>query len=597
MMCGYWSSEPGRGCRGNHSVVTSETRRGARERTRPSRGPYTAKKVPSSTKPLWHHRRDDTGGIHDLPLDLNIVLSISSSLHPSLLSAFTQAFPEGNIQSRMAAPRISRHWLEAYGFSTSLPRTEGSLVDLIPSNDDLKVLARRLDNLEIAVTLGRDKDLFNLAYCIFRHTGIEVIPGLSGGTCEPRPVDHETMALVLSAYRILDATSLTPERSLRQPKECLGLANDFTRLMDAEKPGGGDGAMDSGGTSRTTSDERFVALFKKMLRSRNKTSLSHIFDNFYACSVYLMSLCDPASVEDPFTVTRTKEFFRKWYETLPVPSSDIPAPLTVTERQRLKQMASTSSVKGLELCLEVAFMASPILLLQTFDVAKQKWVREAMLRTTFSLGNDKPSTMVGVERALYGSIFDIAFAGATCSHSLSRTVAIIENGLGDPSTTVPGWFQTEPAVTSRDKDEDGGHDSDDDPDLEESDRPKKRLRLTYLESAPSAPSRPTGLDGCTAPSFSDTVASLPQSRTTYGYDFGQPTLLSSEVHTPSTPDNTGASRLSRRPSAPPANLHTVSAFDLSPVPAPVPTNPSYAPLWTLHHTLGAVFHSVFASSP
>ncbi|KAJ3501040.1 hypothetical protein NMY22_g19058 [Coprinellus aureogranulatus] len=517
----------------------------------------------------------------------------------------------------MTAARISRLWLEPYGFSTSLPRTEGCLVDLVPSNNDLKVLAHRLDNLEKAVTLGRDKDLFNLAYCIFKHTGIEVIPGVSGGTFEPRPVDHETMTLVLSAYRTLDvhlfdigALPQAGERVPRSPfvneiqsphvtEDWTRLAKNFARLMDPGENRGVDGPTDCA-TSGATPDERFFALFKKMLKSQNKTSLSHIFDNFYACSVYLMSLCDPASVEDPFTVTSAKRFFRKWYEELPLP--DAPASLTATERERLRRMADANFIKGIELCMEIAFMASPILLLRTFDVAKQK--------LHSSVGNDKPPIMTNVERALYGSIFDIAFAGATCSHSLSKIAVIIENGLGDLSTAIPGWFQTGPAVPSRDKDEDEGHgrNSDDNPDLEESNRPKKRLRLTNLEPTSSAQSYPPGL-GDRASSSNNAMVSFARSRSTYGYDFGQPTLLSTEDCASSTPNNTVTTRLLRNPSALDSSLvPAVSLLGASPASPrtastshqqrPVLARPTYVPLWTFHSTMwcGAVSHPIAASS-
>jgi hypothetical protein len=52
--------------------------------------------------------------------------------------------------------------------------------------------------------------------------------------------------------------------------------------------------------------------------------------------------------------------------------------------------------------------------------------------------------MAEVERALFLSIFDIAFSGGCCSRSLVRAAEVIEHETRDRTSTVPHWFLPPP---------------------------------------------------------------------------------------------------------------------------------------------------------
>lgn len=54
--------------------------------------------------------------------------------------------------------------------------------------------------------------------------------------------------------------------------------------------------------------------------------------------------------------------------------------MTGAEKQQLQTISSPASVKGIELCLETAFIGSPVLLLQKFDMTRKTWIRESILQ-------------------------------------------------------------------------------------------------------------------------------------------------------------------------------------------------------------------------
>lgn len=176
-----------------------------------------------------------------------------------------------------------------------------------------QILAERLDGLERAIPVGRD-GLFQLASCVYKVTGTDIMPGLSQGTYAPRQIDHEGMALVVAAYRVLDAyifttqslppapsTSMLPRNSsfpqIKGPhvvEDWVEVAQSFSTLMR------------SGEAATTELDIRIdsppstghsLALLKKLVQSRRNAAIWRVFSNIYACATFLVCLCEPARVE------------------------------------------------------------------------------------------------------------------------------------------------------------------------------------------------------------------------------------------------------------------------------------------------------------
>ncbi|TEB38829.1 hypothetical protein FA13DRAFT_1785113 [Coprinellus micaceus] len=279
----------------------------------------------------------------------------------------------------MATATISRQWLAGYGFATSLPTSVEPLALLIPSSHPLQALATRLDALERAIPTGRD-GLFQLACCIYKVTGTAVMAGTTSGTSLPRQVDHEAMALLVAAYRVLDAYlhtakshSLAPEEAPRSSHpqsrgphvvdDWVEVAQSFGALM---KSGAGLNVEVDGVSNSSPPTGYSAGLLKKMIRSSRSAAIWRIFSNIYSCATYLVSLSDPASIEEPLTTLNAHKFYHQWCEQ--TSSSDGSLPLTGEERKQLQSISSPASVKGIELCFETAFIGSPILLLQKFDM-------------------------------------------------------------------------------------------------------------------------------------------------------------------------------------------------------------------------------------
>ncbi|KAJ3509258.1 hypothetical protein NMY22_g16352 [Coprinellus aureogranulatus] len=371
-------------------------------------------------------------------------------------------------------------------------------------------------------------------------TGVEVLPGLSSGTRQPRPVDHETMALVLAAYRVLDihllglgVLSEAPKRPRIQPvavsttqsqhvvEDWTVLVRGFALLM---KNSGGDRLTEfstptdgSGAGVAPASIGSFVALVKNAFKSKNNEALSRIHNNLYACSIFLASLCDPASIE----VSATR---RTCYSELTL------RPGAFHRYQRYK----------------VLYPAFPVI---------------ASLKHTASfLGNDKPPDMVSIERVLYNTVFEVS-----CSRSLSRHTTVIEVSLKDLTTASPGWFSIRNSLPGSGEGDEDDEDEEGVYGFEQSDRPKKRIRTASPERTPAS-TRSCALN----------LNGAPQSDTFRLLDFGQPVLLSPSVNpameaTPPDPGNNG-SRSSTGSQAITAAVplpSTVSTFETRPRQAPL----------------------------
>ena len=74
--------------------------------------------------------------------------------------------------------------------------------------------------------------MFNLGMCIFQVTGTPVLPTqVPEGSIPLRPVDYETLALVVTSFRMLDAYLLSTNSLTHAPRAGLGTAlsyKDFT---------------------------------------------------------------------------------------------------------------------------------------------------------------------------------------------------------------------------------------------------------------------------------------------------------------------------------------------------------------------------------
>lgn len=133
----------------------------------------------------------------------------------------------------------------------------------------------------------------------------------TSGPFTPRQLDHETMALVVTCYRVLDAyllmTGSLAQASTRFQRsshsrgphvvdDWVGLAISFAQLMKLE----GAGTVESDGSSNSLPSLRTSpasALLKKMVGSGRNAAVWRIFSNVYSCATFLVSLCDPASIQ------------------------------------------------------------------------------------------------------------------------------------------------------------------------------------------------------------------------------------------------------------------------------------------------------------
>jgi hypothetical protein len=59
--------------------------------------------------------------------------------------------------------------------------------------------------------------------------------------------------------------------------------------------------------------------------------------------------------------------------------------LTREEKKQLESISNPTSVKGIELCFETAFIGSPILLFQKFDMTRKTWMRESILQVALDI--------------------------------------------------------------------------------------------------------------------------------------------------------------------------------------------------------------------
>jgi hypothetical protein len=133
--------------------------------------------------------------------------------------------------------------------------------------------------------------------------------GTTSGTSPPRQVDYEAMALVVAAYRVLDAyihttRSLPPASTavrgsthphIRGPHvvdDWVHVAQLFSALMMS---GNATTVELDGIPSASTSHP--INLLKKMIRSSGNAAIWRIFSNIYSCATYLVSLCDPTRIQ------------------------------------------------------------------------------------------------------------------------------------------------------------------------------------------------------------------------------------------------------------------------------------------------------------
>ncbi|KAJ3514981.1 hypothetical protein NMY22_g14572 [Coprinellus aureogranulatus] len=177
------------------------------------------------------------------------------------------------------------------------------------------------------------------------------------------------------------------------------------------------------------------------------------------------------------TANSVRESFASWCDRPISSESAAHLSLSQTERQTLVDWLKPDSIKGMSLCLEVAFLGSPILLLQTFSISKQKWLRESLLQTALALGNDKPPPMIDTEGFLFEVVFDTAFSGGSCSHLLSAGAQSIARNVAGASPTVSNWF----VCGNRTLRNAEGSRTDD-----ESTRPRKRPRLGSAKTTSSS---------------------------------------------------------------------------------------------------------------
>jgi hypothetical protein len=173
--------------------------------------------------------------------------------------------------------------------------------------------------------------------------------GTTSGTSLPRQVDHEAMALLVAAYRVLDAYlhtakshSLAPEEAPRSSHpqsrgphvvdDWVEVAQSFGALM---KSGAGLNVEVDGVSNSSPPTGYSAGLLKKMIRSSRSAAIWRIFSNIYSCATYLVSLSDPASIEvssnlshallsaiypslnniqEPLTTLNAHKFYHQWCE-------------------------------------------------------------------------------------------------------------------------------------------------------------------------------------------------------------------------------------------------------------------------------------------
>ncbi|KAJ3550471.1 hypothetical protein NMY22_g452 [Coprinellus aureogranulatus] len=409
--------------------------------------------------------------------------------------------------------KISRSWLRHFALTSGLPDYTESLADLFPNNQELKILARRVENWEGLMTLGR-QDFLATASCIFKITGTEVLAGLSYDQTRPRPVDFENVALVVSCYRVLDAYLTrnkreglvpgpkVPRRDIPESSvKCPHVVSDWAELVNRFIDILGSGGLTSTDFDRmdNPSDSRFIIMFKNILQAGNNAAISRVFGNIYACCMYLMFLCDPSSVEEPLTVSNVRDFLNRGFNASLSPIGQSNLSLSSSDRQGLSKIAKPESLKGVELCLEVCFLGSPILLLQTFNVAKRKWIREGILQSLRCLGNEKPPAMEAVEDVFYDTIFEVAFEGRSCSRRLADKLDFIQRAMHQSNALVPRWFLTQ----------DVGSIDVDDSDVEDQEPPLKRRRVCSSEANQGIAST-SGAGSASRTGIASGKASIPQ---------------------------------------------------------------------------------------
>lgn len=131
--------------------------------------------------------------------------------------------------------------------------------------------------------------------------------GTTSITSPPRQVDHEAMALVAAAYRVLDAylhiTKSLPPASTEAPRssdpqsrgphvvdDWVEVAQSFGVLM---KSGAGLSVEADNSPNSSPSTGYSAGLLKKMIRSSRNAAIWRVFSNIYSCATYLVSLSDP----------------------------------------------------------------------------------------------------------------------------------------------------------------------------------------------------------------------------------------------------------------------------------------------------------------
>ena len=132
----------------------------------------------------------------------------------------------------------------------------------------------------------------------------------TSGTFTPRQVDHEAMALVVTAYHVLDAylhttQSLPPSPTRYQHShhpqtrgphvvdDWVELVQSFGALM---KSGEAATVELESSSNSPTSTGASAALLEKMINSGRNAAVWRIFFNIYSCATYLVSLCDPTGI-------------------------------------------------------------------------------------------------------------------------------------------------------------------------------------------------------------------------------------------------------------------------------------------------------------
>lgn len=123
---------------------------------------------------------------------------------------------------------------------------------------------------------------------------------------DPRAKDYETLALVVASYRVLDSFLSTLEypQARLQGKAADASAthyhpvDDWTKIVETVPSMAKRGIISREIKPKSNdSGDRFSALVKKGINTRNNAFISEVSSNIYGAALYLMYLCDESSVE------------------------------------------------------------------------------------------------------------------------------------------------------------------------------------------------------------------------------------------------------------------------------------------------------------